>query len=79
LFARHGTPRKTPIRNRDRTLTHCLGCPMTMSRKDRFKLKVQLIDQVEADEWIFQKINHLLGEFGLETLEEDQSARMVGD
>jgi hypothetical protein len=52
---------------------------MTMSRKDRFKLKVQLIDQVEADEWIFQKINHLLGEFGLETLEEDQSARMVGD
>lgn len=30
---------------------------MAMSRKDRFRLKSQLVDAPETDEWTFQKTN----------------------
>lgn len=50
-----------------------------MSRKDRFRLKSQLAEAMEADEWSFQKTNLLLNEFGLESLEGGWHGPSVAD
>lgn len=42
---------------------------MALARRDRFKLKAQLIDALEGDEWTFAKTNLLFREFNLETLD----------
>jgi hypothetical protein len=44
---------------------------MTMSRKDRFKMKSQLVETLGSHEWSFDQTNLLLGEFGIEPLSGD--------
>lgn len=52
---------------------------MAMARKDRFRIKSQLIDALEGDEWTFQKISLLLSEFGLEPLDEGWHGPSLAD
>jgi len=46
---------------------------MPLSRTERFKLKSQLLDEMNMDNsgWDLRRTNVLLGEFGLETLDGD--------
>lgn len=51
---------------------------MALSRKDRFKLKSQLLDEFDAH-WSFDKLNLLFSEFGLETLDGDRFGPSTAD
>lgn len=44
---------------------------MAMTRKDRFRIKSRLVDALGTDDWNAQKINLLLGEFGIEHLDDN--------
>lgn len=52
---------------------------MSLSRKDRFKLKSQLLDAIAADEWSLERLNLLLNEFGLESLDGDWRGPSTAD
>jgi hypothetical protein len=51
---------------------------MALARKDRFKLKSQLLDEFDAH-WSFDKLNLLFAEFGLETLDGDRFGPSTAD
>lgn len=52
---------------------------MAMSRRDRFKLKSQLVDALATEEWPLQRVNLLLGEFGLPQLDDTWEGPGVTD
>lgn len=52
---------------------------MPLTRKDRFRLKSQLVDELAGDSWTFDRINLLLAEFGVETLSADWHGPSVAD
>ena len=52
---------------------------MAMARKDRFRLKSQLVDALNADEWDFQKVNLLFGEFDLDPLDDNWHGPSIVD
>jgi hypothetical protein len=52
---------------------------MAMSRRDRFRLKSQLVEALGSPDWALSRINLLLAEFGLDTLDDDWQGPSVGD
>src|SRR3712207_3688375 len=52
---------------------------MAMSRKDRFRVKSQLVQALAADDWDFQRTNLLLAEFGLDSLDGGWHGPSVAD
>jgi hypothetical protein len=52
---------------------------MALSRKDRFKLKSQLVDALASDDWSFERRNLLLNEFGLDSLDGDWHGPSLAD
>lgn len=52
---------------------------MAMTRKDRFRLKSQLVDVLNTDEWDFQKVNLLFGEFELDPLDDNWHGPSIVD
>jgi hypothetical protein len=54
-------------------------CPMAMARKDRFRLKSQLVSALGTRRVGLSKTNLLLNEFGLESLDGDWHGPSVAD
>lgn len=52
---------------------------MTMSHRDRFKLKSQLVEELTSGAWTTEKLNLLFGEFGLEQLDDELGGPSITD
>jgi hypothetical protein len=53
---------------------------MAMTRRDRFRLKSQVVDALTSPDWPFQHTNLLLAEFGLQTLDDGSwNGPTIGD
>jgi hypothetical protein len=52
---------------------------MALSRRDRIRLKTQIIEALESDDWTWARTNVLMHEFGLEALHDPYDGTTVGD
>lgn len=58
-------------------LTRVRGMPI--SRRDRFRLKSQIIKELESERWPLSKTNLLLGELDLQTIDDDWDGPKLSD